>query len=103
VRWESVTDERIVFVTEAVGRPHLIKVNWFPNWQVRGADAVYRVTPDFMLVVPRQPRVELYYGRTAADRFGLVLTGLGWGILGVIAVGRLWGRHAAQRRGYSRV
>jgi hypothetical protein len=103
VRWESVTDDRIVFVTEAVGRPHVIKVNWFPNWQVRGADAVYRVTPDFMLVVPRQPRVELYYGRTAADRFGLVLTGLGWGILGVIAVGRLWGRHAAQRRGYSRV
>ncbi len=98
VRWESVTDDRIVFVTDAVGRPHLIKVNWFPNWQVRGADAVYRVTPDFMLVIPRQPRVELYYGRTTADRFGLALTALGWGIIGAIAVWRLF-RSASPKDG----
>jgi hypothetical protein len=95
VRWESVTDDRIEFVAAAVGRPHLIKMNWFPNWRVRGAEAVYRVTPDFMLVIPRQPRVELYYGLTATDRFGLTLTALGWGIIGAIA---LWRVRPARRQ-----
>lgn len=90
VKWESVADDRITFVTDAIGRPHLIKVNWFPNWQVRGADAVYRVTPDFMLVYPRQAHVDLYYGRTAVDRAGLALTWLGWlGMIGVAGV-RAW-------------
>ena len=87
---ESVTDDRIVFETEAIGRPHMIKINWFPNWRVSGADAVYRVTPDFLLVVPRQRHVELTFGLTPVDRIGLALAWLGWGVIAIVLVRRTW-------------
>ena len=77
VDWEEVTDGRIRFHTRAVGKPHVVKCTWFPNWKVRGADGVYRVTPLFMLVVPTAADVELYYGFTPADRVGHLLTALG--------------------------
>jgi hypothetical protein len=81
VQEETVTDTRIRFRTTAVGRPHLVKCTYDPNWKVRGARRVYRVTPAFMLVYPTQPEVELYYGWTAPDVTGRVLTGAGWLVL----------------------
>ena len=57
------------------GLPHLIRCTYYPNWQAkRGADRVYLATPAFMLVYPREARVELVYGSTAADRAGRWLT-----------------------------
>jgi len=75
---ETVTDDRILFRTTAIGRPHIIKCTWFPNWKVRGASMVYRVTPCFMLVYPQQETVEIYYGSTVADRIGWALSCVGW-------------------------
>lgn len=83
---EEVTDDRISFKTIAVGSPHLIKVSWFPNWKVRGAKGVYRVSPGFMLVYPEQETVELYYGLTLSDGVGYALTVLG--LLGVVLAAR---------------
>ena len=74
---ESVTDGRIRFTTTAIGVPHIVKMSWFPNWKVRGADGVYHVSPNFMMVVPRQAEVELYYGATGSDWAGYGLTGIG--------------------------
>lgn len=71
---EEITDNSIRFKTTAPGAPHLIKVSWFPNWQVRGASEVYALTPFFILVYPEQTEVELYYGFTAADRLGHLLS-----------------------------
>ena len=78
---EEVTDLRIRFTTTAIGLPHIIKINYFPNWKVRGARAVYRVTPGFMLVFPEQADVELYYGYVFADILGIVFSCLGLLIL----------------------
>ncbi|MCE9612715.1 MAG: hypothetical protein K8T26_00470 [Lentisphaerae bacterium] len=75
---ESDRPDRIRFTTDAIGLPHMVKVSYFPNWKVRGARRVYRVTPAFLLVYPDQPEVEIYYGRTASDVAGLGLTALGW-------------------------
>jgi len=69
--------DRIRFTTEALGRPHLIAVSYFPNWQVRGARRVYLAAPGFMVVYPEEYDVELRFGRTLSDQIGLVLTGLG--------------------------
>lgn len=77
VLYEEVEQDRIRFVTDAVGLPHIIKVTYFPNWKVRGADHIYMVTPHFMLVYPTQREVELYYGSTVADNVGRGLTLLG--------------------------
>ncbi len=75
---ETVSANRIRFTTTAIGRPHIIKMTYFPNWKVRGADRVYMVTPCFMLVYPAEEEVELYYGYTISDRVGHVLTVVGW-------------------------
>jgi ADP-heptose:LPS heptosyltransferase len=74
---ESVEPNRIRFETRAIGLPHIVKISFFPNWQVRGARRVYWVTPDFLLVYPDQAEVEIYYGATGADRIGYALTWLG--------------------------
>jgi hypothetical protein len=92
---EDVSDTRIRFRTTAPGRPHLIKCGHYPNWKVRGADAVYRVTPCFMLVYPDREEVELYYGRTVSDN-----TGLGFSLAGLIllaGLGAIRWRHARTR------
>ncbi|MDA0576819.1 MAG: hypothetical protein O3B24_01840 [Verrucomicrobia bacterium] len=75
---ETVTSDRIRFTTDAIGLPHIIKCSYFPNWKVRGAKAVYQVSPAFMLVYPDQADVEIYWGRTTIDKLALALTALGW-------------------------
>jgi hypothetical protein len=90
---ESVCDDRIRFTTRAIGQPHLVKCSYFPNWKVRGADRVYLVSPDFMLVYPSQANVEIYYGATSSDWAGWILTGLG----GFLAVYVMWARRRGGR------
>jgi hypothetical protein len=71
-------DERISFDVDRVGVPVLVKMSYFPNWQVSGADGPYRVAPNFMVVVPTDTHVELTYGRTSVEylSYGLTLLGI---------------------------
>lgn len=71
---EKLLNKEIVFDTNLVGYPHLIKVSYHPNWQVEGAEKIYLVSPSFMLVYPKQNHVRLYFGKTAYDRFGAAMT-----------------------------
>jgi Tfp pilus assembly protein PilF len=64
----------IRFTTNKIGVPHLIKVSYFPNWKVRGAEGVYPVSPHLMLVIPREKEVELTYGRGFWDYMGVGIT-----------------------------
>ena len=79
------SDRRIRFRTDSPGEPHIVKVTHFPNWHVKGARKIYRVTPCFMLVYPSGRDVELIYGRVASDRLGLILSWLG--VVALIAIG----------------
>jgi len=65
---------KIRFTTNKIGIPHLIKVSFFPNWKVSGANGVYPVSPNLMMVIPRQPEVILTYGYTLWDRIGIWIT-----------------------------
>jgi hypothetical protein len=60
----------ISFHVTRTGIPVLIKVSYFPNWQVSGAKGPWRVTPNLMVVVPTGHNVELTYGPTPSDRLG---------------------------------
>ena len=77
-------DDRVSFDVDRVGSPVLVKVSYFPNWKATGADGPWRVTPNFMVVVPTARHVSLHYGRTAVDDAGLGLT-----VIGVVALGGL--------------
>lgn len=63
---------------EAIGRPVLVRVSYFPNWRVSGAKGPYRAAPNFMVVVPTKTHVRLSYGYSGLDlgSYGLTLVGI---------------------------
>jgi hypothetical protein len=70
-------DDSVQFDVDQVGVPVLVKVSYFPNWKVDGADGPYRVTPNLMVVVPKSTHVRLHYGYTGADYASYGATALG--------------------------
>ncbi len=69
-----VDDFSISFDTTAIGVPHLVKMSYFPNWHVTGAEGPYRAAPSLMIVVPTQEHVSLEFGRTWTENVGRLLT-----------------------------
>ena len=78
--------DRLSFSVDRPGVPVLVKVSYFPNWSVRGADGPYRVTPNWMVVVPTDERVELAYGATAVEYLAWLATLLGAVALAIVAL-----------------
>jgi hypothetical protein len=74
---EKISNQEIEFDTSCIGKPHIIKVSYYPNWQATGAEEVYLVSPAFMLVYPNQSHVRLYYSVTGSDMIGSTLTWTG--------------------------
>lgn len=81
----DVGTDTLSFTVDQTGIPVLVKVSYFPNWGVDGADGPWRVTPNLMVVVPTDTRVTLTYGFSRPELAGW---GLSW--LGVIGVIGLW-------------
>jgi hypothetical protein len=76
----DIGEQSVSFDVSQVGVPVLVKVSYFPNWEVSGAQGPYRVAPNFMVVVPTSEHVELEYGRTTSDVGFYVVT-----LLGIVA------------------
>ena len=75
------TGDEISFTTDRIGEPHIVKVSWFPNWHVEGAEGPWMLSPGLMVVVPTQAQVRLSYGDTPVDLAGKALTVGGFGAL----------------------
>ena len=69
--------ESVSFSVDKIGTPVLVKVSYFPNWKVKGAQAVYRAAPNMMVVVPTNTNVSLSYEPSRLDRSSYLLTFLG--------------------------
>lgn len=69
-----VDEEKISITTDCIGKPLLVKVSYFPNWQVDGARKVYLASPDLMVVFPEKKEVVIWYGSTWMDFLGNALT-----------------------------
>jgi hypothetical protein len=85
---ETFSNEKLEFDTTAIGKPHWIKISYFPNWHVEGADGPYLASPSMMMVIPTQSHVTLYYGRTAANTIGQSLEVFGWVLLVALTLWR---------------
>lgn len=74
----DIQQQSISFDVDEVGVPVLVRVSYFPTWQVDGAEGPYRVAPNFMVVIPTENHVTLSYSKTALDWFfyGLTLVGI---------------------------
>ena len=70
----KVKEESLSFTVDRVGIPVLVKVSYFPNWQVRGAARVYRAAPNMMVVIPTEKNVTLSYQPSTLDRSSYALT-----------------------------
>ncbi|MBI2084922.1 MAG: hypothetical protein HYT71_00205 [Candidatus Aenigmarchaeota archaeon] len=79
---ETFMNESIKITTSCIGKPVLVKIPYFPDWSVVGADKIYLTSPGFMMVFPDQTTVELKYGSTsnvvgnALTMSGLVFVGI---------------------------
>jgi hypothetical protein len=62
------------FNVTRTGVPVVVTVSYFPNWHVSGAQGVYRISPNLMVVVPTSHHVSLSYGYTPVDYEGWGLT-----------------------------
>ena len=91
-------DEAISFSVDKVGVPVLVRMSYFPNWKVDGAQGPFRVAPNMMVVVPTQKEVRMHYGYSKTDLFAYFLTFIGLCVLAV----RWRGRQVARRRQVAR-
>jgi hypothetical protein len=76
----DVGEQSVRFEVDQVGVPVLVRVSYFPNWNVSGADGPYRVAPNHMVVIPTSTQVELTYDRSGLDLFFYALTLAGIGL-----------------------
>ena len=81
-----VGDDRISFDVDHTGSPVVVRMSYFPNWQVTGAKGPYRITPNLMVVIPTAKHVSLHYGWTPVDGLGLLATVAG--LVGVVLLAR---------------
>lgn len=72
------------FSVDQVGVPVLVRVSYFPNWNVSGAKGPYRVAPNMMVVIPTSNDVHLTYGRSSLDILAYLLTFLGIAVAVII-------------------
>jgi len=74
----DMEQQEVSFDVSDVGVPVLVRVSYFPNWAVDGADGPYRIGPNQMVVVPTDTHVRLYYQNSKTDLFfyGLTVVGL---------------------------
>jgi hypothetical protein len=91
----SPTGDQLSFRTDRIGEPHIVKVSWFPNWRVEGAEGPWLLSPGLMVVVPTQAEVSLSYRDTPVDLAGKALTVAG---LGALAAPTVLGRVRGKRR-----
>jgi hypothetical protein len=70
----KISEESVSFTVDRVGVPVLVKVSYFPNWQVKGASRVYRAAPNLMVVVPTEKNVTLSYEPSQLDRSSYAVT-----------------------------
>ncbi len=62
-----VGQESVRFSVDRTGVPILVRVSYFPNWQVDGAQGPYRVAPNMMVVVPTSNDVRLHHDMAGRD------------------------------------
>jgi hypothetical protein len=71
----------VSFAVDKIGVPVLVRVSYFPNWKVDGANGPFRVAPNMMVVIPTSNTVKLHYGSTSLDYMAYLLTFIGIGVL----------------------
>ena len=81
----EVGDQSVRFSVDRVGVPVLVRVSYFPNWEVDGAQGPFRVAPNMMVVIPTERDVRLHFDLSLRDKLAYVLTLFGIAVLVIAA------------------
>ena len=81
-----VDTDSVSFDVSRPGTPVVVKVSYFPNWKVSGADGPWRIGPNLMVVVPTSTKVELRYGTTGVEWVSWAISA--GGVVGVVLLWR---------------
>lgn len=76
VREKRLERQYMHFETDAVGKPHLVRMTWHPRWKLKSAGELYLAGTGFMLVVPHERNIILEYGHTAIGYAGMTATAM---------------------------
>jgi hypothetical protein len=79
--------DSVSFKVDKVGVPVLVRVSFFPNWKVDGAEGPYRAAPNMMVVIPTDNEVRLHYSSSMIDKVAYLLT-----LIGIVVVVYWWRR-----------
>ena len=71
---KEIGNDYLIFSTNQLGKPHLIKYTYFPGWQVQGGNGPYLISPSFMMVIPDKEEVILKYSYNFWDKIGFGLS-----------------------------
>jgi len=74
IKIQEIKKDSLVFTTENLYQPHLIKITYFPGWRVTGAKGPYLISPAFMMVIPTQETVVLQFNYNLWDKIGMTLS-----------------------------
>ena len=88
-----IGEESVSFSVDKIGVPILVRVSYFPNWEVSGADGPYRVAPNMMVVIPTSQEVSMNFKPSLIDRLAYLLSGLG-----ILAVLLMWRQDRRAKR-----
>jgi hypothetical protein len=76
-----IEQESVRFSVNQTGVPILVRVSYFPNWRVDGAQGPFRVAPNMMVVIPNENDVRLHFDMSGRDYAAYAVTVLGVGAL----------------------
>lgn len=87
---KEIKKDSLTFETENLYQPHLVKISYFPGWQVKGAKGPYLISPSFMMVIPTQKEVTLKFGYNFWDKLGTVISLITFlGVVGFLIIQKL--------------
>jgi len=64
-----ISNDEIKFITNKPNELHLIKVSYFPNWEIANGLGPYRISPSFMAIVPFDNKIEISFERTNIETY----------------------------------
>ena len=65
----KINSNTISFNTDKPNKLHIIKISYFPNWEVQNGAGPYRISPSFMAVIPYSENVELKFKNSSIETY----------------------------------
>ncbi|MFA6015755.1 MAG: 6-pyruvoyl-tetrahydropterin synthase-related protein [Gallionellaceae bacterium] len=99
----SLKRHELIFNTTAIGHPHLIKMAYHPRWQLASKGSLHIAGPGYMLVVPQESEIRLFFGHTLIGQAGMIastsaLIFLMFKLFGRVPAGAYFGARVFRRR-----